>query len=400
MPQRAVVAVPQPPDFRGRAADLLPLGSVAAGYAVLQFLLVVPGTGLGWDEAVYVSQVSPGAPAAFFSAPRARGITYLVAPVTAVTSSVTALRVHLALLSAAGLLLSLWAWRRLLPVRVLALAGALFAGLWVTVLYGPQAMPNLWVAFGALFAVGCFLRAARDPGDRLAPAGVAAGVAFAALMRPGDAVWLVLPLLCAAAALRPRRRAALVLVAALLAGLLAGGAEWVVEAQLHYGGLLARLRRASEIQGGLGWHPAFTDQLRSLDGRTLCRPCDVPLSRPVTALWWLALPPLTAAGLLAARRGGRTATAAVPVAVALCLALPYLLMVGYAAPRFLLPAYALLAVPVALGLARLLAACRGRPLALGVLGAALIAHLAVQARIADAWGARSVADGVGFAAVA
>lgn len=139
------------------------LGAVAAGYAVVQLFLVVPGTGLGWDETVYVSQVSHASPAAFFSAPRARGITYLVAPVAAVTSSVPVLRVYLAVLAAAGLLLSLWVWRRLFPTPVLALAGGLFAGLWITVFYGPQAMPNLWVAFGALFTVGCFLRAARNP---------------------------------------------------------------------------------------------------------------------------------------------------------------------------------------------------------------------------------------------
>ncbi|MEU6866370.1 hypothetical protein ABZ924_24445 [Streptomyces sp. NPDC046876] len=393
------VAVPDPPTAlagsarpRSRSKDLIPLGSVAAVYAVVQLLLVVPGTGLGWDETVYVSQVSPDLPAAFFSAPRARGITYLVAPVTMLTSSVSVLRVYLAVLAAAALLLSLWVWRGLLPTRVLALAGGLYAGLWTTVFYGPQAMPNLWVAFGALFTVGCFLRAA--------PAGVAAGVAFTALMRPGDAIWLVLPLLCAAWAVPPRRRVAL--AAALLVGLVAGGAEWAVEAHLRYGGLLPRLRRASEIQGGLGWNPAFTDQLRALDGRTLCRPCNVPWSRPYTGLWWFALPPLTAGGLVAAYRSGRgTLVAALPTAVALFLAVPYLLMVGYAAPRFLLPAYALLAIPVALCLDRLFAACRTRrPLALTALCAALVAHLALQFTIAGGAAARSRADRAAFTAIA
>ncbi|MEU7556383.1 hypothetical protein AB0B01_29360 [Streptomyces sp. NPDC044571] len=397
--------MPSPPNaragtitVRGRSGDLVRLGSVAAGYAVVQLLLAVRGTGLGWDETVYVSQVSPASPAAFFSAPRARGITYLVAPVVAITSSVLALRVYLAVLAAAGLLLSLWVWRRLLPTPVPALAGGLFAGLWTTVFYGPQAMPNLWVAFGALFTVGCFLRAARHPADRLALAGVASGVAFTALMRPGDAVWLVLPLLCVALAVPPWRRAAL--AAALVVGLVAGCAEWAVEAHLRYGGVLPRLRRASEIQGGLGWNPAFADQMRSLDGRTLCRPCDVPWSRPVTALWWFAVPPLTAGGLFVAFRSGRLKQVAVPTAVALFLAVPYLLMIGYAAPRFLLPAYGLLALPVALGLARLITACRTRPLALGALCAALVAHLALQFAIAGGAAARSRADRAAFTAVA
>ncbi|MFB7175849.1 hypothetical protein ACFCYM_34275 [Streptomyces sp. NPDC056254] len=169
---------------RSRRSDLWLLGPVAAAYTTAQLILAVPGTGLGWDETVYVSQVSGHAPAAFFSAPRARGISYLAAPVAAFTSSVTALRIHLALLSSAALLLSLWLWRRLLPTPVLALAGALFAGLWTALSYGPQAMPNLWVAFGSLMAVGCFLRAAGAPGDRRALAGLCAATALAAIMRP------------------------------------------------------------------------------------------------------------------------------------------------------------------------------------------------------------------------
>lgn len=91
---------------------------------------------------------------------------------------------------------------------------------------------------------------------------------------------------------------------------------------------------------------------------------------------------------------------AVPTAVALFLALPYLLMIGYAAPRFLLPAYALLAIPVALCLTQLIAACRTRPLALSALCAALAAHLALQFTIAGGAAARSRADRVAFTAVA
>lgn len=45
------------------------LASVAAAFALVQLVLVVPGSGLGWDETVYVSQVSRDVPAAFFSAP-------------------------------------------------------------------------------------------------------------------------------------------------------------------------------------------------------------------------------------------------------------------------------------------------------------------------------------------
>lgn len=391
-------APPRSPAGSARRRDLAWLAPVAAAYALAQLLLAVPGTGLGWDETVYVSQVARDAPAAFFSAPRARGITYLVAPVAALTPSVTALRIYLVLLSSAALLLSLWVWRRLLPTPVLALAGVLFIGLWPTLFYGPQAMPNLWVAFGALLAVGCFLRAARDPGDRPALAGTAAATALVALMRPSDAVWLVLPLACATVAVRAGRR--LALLAALAVGALLGAAQWVIEAELRYGGLLTRLHRAGEIQGGLGWHPAFGDHLRALGGRTLCRPCDVPWSHPVTALWWLALPLLAAGGLVTAYRAGRLRPVLVATAAALSLAAPYLLMVGYAAPRFLLPAYALLSLPVALCLARLFAWARTRPLALGALCVALAAHLALHLALTATLGARGRANRTAFTAVA
>lgn len=369
------------------------LAAVAAAFTAAQLALVVPGLGLGWDETVYVSQAGPQAPAAFFSAPRARGISFLVAPVAALTTSVAALRVYLALLSGCALLLGLWVWRRLLPVPVLATAGALFATLWVTLFYGPQAMPNLWVAHGALVAVGFLLRAVRDPADRWALPGLGAGVALAALMRPTDAVWLALPLAGAALLVRPAHRRPPWAVPAVLAAALAlGCAPWVVEAYAHYGGLAARLRRASEIQGHLGWYFAVDDHLRALGGRTLCRPCDVPWRLPQAAVWFLALPLLVAGGVRAATRTRDRVPVVLATVTGLVLAAPYLFTVGYAAPRFLLPAYALLALPVAGCLLRAVRPTgpQGRRKATVVLVAvAVIAHLAVQYRVLD-----SVADRV------
>ncbi len=82
------------------------------------------------------------APAAFFSAPRARGVSLLVAPIASWSSSTALLRVYLAVLSGLGLFVALRVWRGLFPMRVLAVAGALFATLWATFFYGPQAMPR------------------------------------------------------------------------------------------------------------------------------------------------------------------------------------------------------------------------------------------------------------------
>ncbi|GAA2935438.1 hypothetical protein GCM10010524_70430 [Streptomyces mexicanus] len=351
------------------------LVAVAAVFTLAQLLLVRPGMGLGWDESVYVSQVSSHAPAAYFSAPRARGVSLLVAPVASWSSSTVLLRVYLALLSGLTLYLALRVWRTFFPAHVLALAGALFASLWVTLFYGPQAMPNYWVAIGALICTGCFLRARADRHDRAALYGVAGGAAFMAWMRPMDAVWAVLPLLALAV---PRRRHKLLV--ALLAGLAAGSAEWVIEAYVSYGGLLRRLSDGSAIQGGLGWHVAVLDQLRSLGGRTLCRPCTGPLPSPLVTLWWYVLPLPALLGLALARRARRTLPTALALACAVTAAFPYLFLIGYAAPRFLLPAYALLAIPVADALLHLVRAPGGRwrPAVLGVVVLAAAVHLAVQ----------------------
>ncbi|WP_225823763.1 hypothetical protein [Streptomyces naphthomycinicus] len=379
----AASRVPSPRAVAGPARTVRPLAAVAAAFTLAQLLLVGCGMGLGWDETIYVSQVAGHAPAAFFSAPRARGVSLLVAPVAAWSSSTTLLRIHLAVLSGLALFLALRAWRGLFPVRVLTLAGALFASLWVTLFYGPQAMPNYWVAVAALAAVACFLRARTD---RSALWGLAGSAALMAGTRPVDAVWAALPLLVPGLA-RRHRRALLVLAA----GLAAGAAEWVIEAYARYGGLARRLSDGSAIQGGLGRHLAVMDQLRSLGGRTLCRPCAGALPHPLLTLWWFALPLLAALALAVAVRARRPAPTALPLACAATAAFPYLFLIGYAAPRFLLPAYALLAVPVADALTHLLTAPPPnprrvppsvlRPVVVTLVCAGLAVHLAGQVSV-------------------
>jgi hypothetical protein len=365
---------------------------VAGLFTLAQLILVRPGLGLGWDETVYVSQVSSQSPAAFFSAPRSRGVTLLVAPVASWSTSTPLLRVYLAVLSGVGLYLALRVWRGLFPTRVLAAAGALFATLWVTLFYGPQAMPNYWVAIGALICVGCFLRA-RDGRDdratRVALWGVAGSALFMALMRPTDAVWVTVPLLVLAVTARHWR-----ILLLLLGGLGAGAAEWVIEAYVSFGGLTERLNEASRVQGDLGWYFAVDDQLRSLGGRALCRPCVGSLPHPTLALWWFVLPVLAAIGLAVAIRAGRAARTLVPLACATTAAFPYLFMIGYAAPRFLLPAYALLAIAVADALRHLVTAPRGRwrTAAVTLVAIGLAGHLAVQGAVLTHTVGRNTAD--------
>ncbi|MFF4346977.1 hypothetical protein [Streptomyces sp. NPDC001530] len=371
---------------------------VAAAFTLAQLVLVRPGMGLGWDETVYVSQVSPHAPAAFFSAPRARGVPLLVAPIASWSSSTTLLRIYLALLSGLGLFLALRVWRGLLPTRVRTLAGALFATLWVTVFYGPQAMPNYWVAIGALTCVGCFLRARADRSDRAALWGVGLSAALMALMRPTDAIWATLPLLVLAVG-RWRRPWPLV---ALVAGLAAGAGEWVVEAYVSHGGLGQRLADGSRIQGGLGWNVAVGDQMRSLDGRTLCRPCTGAMPSLVVMAWWFVLPVLAVLGLVVAVKARRTASTLLLLSCATTAGVPYLFMIGYAAPRFLLPVYALLAIPVADALVHLVTAPgrAWRPVAVTLVAFGLAGHLAVQYAVLQATVRRTTVSHQGWASTA
>lgn len=351
---------------------------VAGVFTLAQLILVRPGMGLGWDETVYVSQVSSHAPAAFFSAPRARGVSLLVAPIASWSSSTALLRVYLAVLSGAGLFVALRVWRGLFPTRVLAAAGALFATLWVTLFYGPQAMPNYWVAIGALACVGCFLRVQADRFDRAALWGVGLSAALMAWMRPTDAVYVTLPLLVLVVCVRRWRRPRLLV--ALVAGLVAGAGEWVIEAYVSYGGLAQRLSAGSGIQGGLGWKFAVGDQMRSLGGRALCRPCTGSMPAAPVMLWWFALPVVAALGAVIAVKARRGVSTLLLLACAATAGIPYLFMIGYAAPRFLLPVYILLAIPAADALVHLVTASgrARRPVVVTLVALGLAGHLAVQ----------------------
>lgn len=358
------------------------LVAVAVCFTVAQLTAVSPHMPLGWDETVYASQIGSRVPAAYFSAPRARGITWLAAPAVLATGSVVLLRCWMSLLAAGGLVAAYWPWRRVAGGRVTALAAGLFAGLWVVQFYAAEVMPNLYVAYGAVGTAGWFLRSVsgRGPAWR-GRAGVAVGLAVVALIRPPDAVWLAMVLL-GAAALVPRWRR-LVPVLCAVGGTAVGLVPWIVESFRRFGGPLARLRMGSEVQGGMGLHWAVGLELRAVDGPMLCRPCDVPMSYPWLTAWWVLLPVAAVAGLLlAARRWPERLGALLLASVgAVVMAVQYLFLLDYAATRFLMPSYALLALPVAAacvalpGLARRAGA---RRTVTALVATVLAAHLAGQ----------------------
>ncbi|WP_143590405.1 hypothetical protein [Thermoactinospora rubra] len=343
------------------------LALVAVAYTTLQLAFTVR-IGLGWDESVYLSQVARGVPPAEYTAPRARGVQLLAAPVALITPSVTAIRVYLSLLSGTALFLAYLPWIRLRPGPVAPLAAALFAGLWLSLFYANEAMPNMWVAYCGVAGVGLACLAETRPRARPAVAGVVAAFAMASLLRPTDATWLALPLLGYGIA---RRRPRMALATA--AGLAIGWAQWMAEAALLFGGPLARLRAAG-AENATGLHFSLPDHLRALNGPLLCRFGVECGGFPPAHIAWFAAVPVFAA--LGAWLGRRALVAA--LACGSSLAFAYLFTVGYAAPRFLLPAYALLALPVAVSVVWL---CRRRGTAV-LACAGVLCYFALQGRTA------------------
>jgi hypothetical protein len=179
--------------------------------------------------------------------------------------------------------------------------------------------------------------------------------------------------------------------AAVAGGLVAGGAEWVTEAIVRFGSVQARLHGAAAEQGGFGVHFALLDELKALNGPTLCRPCTAGYRQPELDLWWLALPVLVLVGVVMAGRlarlgAGFGAGPGMLCAVCgFCLAAQYLFMIDYSAPRFLLPAYAVLAIPVADGLAWLVTGGREslRPAMAALVGCFLVLQVVSQHLVLD-----------------
>ncbi|MFD3918034.1 hypothetical protein [Streptomyces sp. NPDC058595] len=351
------------------------LGGVCLGFVVVAGVLVPVGLPLGWDEIVYASRFAPYGPAVPFSAPRTRGVPLLLVPVAAWSDSVVLLRLWMAALAGGALFLGFRPWLGVLRRPAGAgVAAGLYGSLWFALFYANSAMPNHYTAMGAAAATGCFLR--RDAG-RGACAGIVAGLAAVTLTRPNDGAAVALPLLAAALVVPAwRGRGRLV---AVVAGVGVGALPWIVEAWLRFGGVARRLSEASDTQGGIRPVLSVKAHLTALDGPLLCRPCTGDTVASGVAEWWLLLPLLVVLGLWTVRRAGRArAPMWLAVAVAASVSVPYLFLVPYAAPRFLLPGYALLVLPAAVGLLAVADRARGsRPVALG-LAVVLLGHAAVQ----------------------
>jgi hypothetical protein len=350
----------------GRMARRL-LIVVGAAYLVAQLLLFSPDRAPSWDEAIYLSQVTPDVHAIAFAPSRARGISLLVAPMTMAGASVRDVRLFLAALSSVALVASFLLWVPTLGLGA-PVAGFLFGFTWLGLFYGSEVMPNLWAAILAVGAAGALVRRVED-GARWGAIGAGVLVGLMALVRPGDA--LVLSAALALYVLLFRRSSSRALVS-LGAGLAIGWGAWLVEMSVRFGGPARALREAAALGHltALGVAERVLQNLALTNGPTIGPEAHphVPLAG---ALWWGTTAALTVAAVMRTRSPRRGA-ALCAVLAGSALAAEYLVLVSGLAPRFLLPAYALLSLPAAAGLISLLTGSAARR----IVGAAAVAVLA------------------------
>jgi hypothetical protein len=333
---------------------------VTLSYSAAQLIVMDANRFLDWDEAVYVSEASRFAESSGLGAHRALGVVYLIWPLVQVTESLLALRLYLLAASTVCFWVAhrVWVWS-------IGWASVLGAGLlgcsWLALFYGSEAAPNLFSALGAMTAVGLVaaMLVGREPKWVYPLLGITVGMV--ALLRPVDAAALMVSTsLIAVAYLRDRVPKILMTT---IAGLAIGMLPWLVDSFAEYGGPVAQLRLASHIVGG-GLTNNGLELLRLLDGPLVGPQGD--LSLPLLASLWLAA--LFAFALLGALTAkGNSFRVAVAVLISSVIAaLPYVFGAEALAPRFLLPALALLTTAAGIGALTLMRRTHGWPFPVAV----------------------------------
>ncbi|HET9725210.1 MAG TPA: hypothetical protein VFR44_15405 [Actinomycetota bacterium] len=347
------------------------LAAAGAFFLVVQVLILSYQRDPSWDEALYLSQVRPGFPALRFVASRSRGIVLLIAPVSLAGASLDLIRVYLMIASSAMLALAYACWVPVLGTAA-ALAGGLLATTWVALFYGAEVMPNLWSALLITAAYGAALRAPGSSGSVIA----AGSLLAAGLVRPLDALVATAVIAPFLLAHRGWRRSAW-----MVGGCVAGVVPWVIEMSVRLGGPTRALSAAVDLgHVGVGaWHNAL-QHLALTDGPTIGTETGGSPSIPGLA-WWIAVAILCGIGGTLAT-GTRREAARVGIGGGAALLVLYLFLVEGAASRFLLPAYALLEIPCAVGLAVVWRMKRALAAALVVVGVLWVGwNLDVAARI-------------------
>jgi hypothetical protein len=341
---------------RERAFALGLVIAIGVVYLVVHLLFIPRDWPPGWDESVYLSQVTPGMEGVYFNPWHARGITLIVAPAAALGGSTSDVRLYLMVLSAIAIAATFGLWASLVGVAA-AIAAFLFSFSWLGLLLASQVEPNYWGAILCLATVGIVTRRLEGGQTRdLVLASVL--LAATALVRPTDATVLAGAV---AVYVLMFRRTSWHDLGSLGIGLILGWLPWIIEMSARFGGPGGAFRAA-----GKGQHfeivPVADNVLRHLiytDGN------DAGTRLP-GAIWWGLLIVMAAVAIGRGMTKSDRAAARLASLAALALASEYLLFVPALTPRFLLPAYALASVPFGIGLASSLRR-RGISQVLGVL---------------------------------
>jgi hypothetical protein len=302
---------------------------------------------LGADEITYIAQTSAHASAVMLPPVHGHGAGLLAAPVTLLTTSLLVLRIWMSVLSGLGLFLAMLAWRGLRPAWVIAVAGLILGCLCISQLSGVQVYPDWWAALGALFVTGVFLQLATGRKSGWGTLSLlAAGTFLIVLMRPQNIAFVLAPAIGAALIVPSWRK--LKVLAAFAIGIVAGVAEWVAEAFAWYGGLASRIHLATQEPPKFALYFSLRYQLRVLNGPWYCLPGQCHgWAFPWVSIWWLALLAFVILGIVVTWRTSARASSVLAAVSGLWVIACYTAFVPIAAPRYFLPAFALLAIPAA-----------------------------------------------------
>lgn len=385
---------PRPAPFGPDSLVWLALVSVL--FVLAEFLPALLRLPLGADEITYIARTSVHASGVFLPPVHGHGVGLLAAPVTLFTTSLTVLRVWMALLSGLALFLSLLCWRGLRPAWVLALAGFIFGSLAITQLSGVQVYPDLWAGFGALAITGLLLQAVQH---RLRPGLVLPAIAFVSfvivMMRPQNIAFVLAPTFLAPIVVRDWRQPRLLV--AMIIGMALGVVEWVAEAYLWFGGPANRIHLAGQEPPSLGLHFSLLMQVRTMSGPWYCLPgtCQ-QFYYPAVYLWWLAFFGLVALGLVAVWRLPSRRSSLLALASGAWVGALYILLVPFGAPRYFLPTWALFAIVAADGIVWLVTVPNWKTIGAVLAGVFLIAgavsqHVVLTGQVANAASVRPFA---------
>jgi hypothetical protein len=354
------------------------LALVSAAFLVAELTPALLRMPLGADEIGYIAQLSTHASGVQLPPVHGQGGGLLAAPVTLLTTSLTALRVWMAVLSAVALFLALLAWRGLRPAWVLALAGLILGMLAITQNSGVQTYPDWWAAVVILALTGLFLHGVNGTmRARVVLPLIGLAAFLIVLMRPQNIVFVLGPILIATVLVPGWRKPKV--WAALAVGIVLGVVQWVAEAA-WYGGFGDRLHLAGQEPPSLSLYFSLTGQIRVLSGPWYCDPAGAcpGMAFPLELFWFIGLAVLAVIGLAIAWDRQAKASSVLAAGTALWVFLLYSFLVPFAAPRYILPSLALGAILAADGIGWLVTESNWRTVSVVVVSAFLLIGIVTQ----------------------